>query len=224
MDKPFKDRRSAGRALADLLGSYRGDPTVRVFGLPRGGVPVAFEVAGALAAPLDVLIVRKLGAPGHEELAMGAIASGGVRIINERIADELGVTESAIAAAVAQEERELERRELLYRNEHRPIDIDGRKVILVDDGLATGATMRAAIAATRHGGAAQIVVAVPCGSESTCRGLAGVADEVVCVVTPEPFYAVGMWYEDFTQTSDAEVRALLEHGAGTAPSGDQVDR
>lgn len=216
MRKPFRDRRSAGRAVADLLARYRDDDDVLVLGLPRGGVPVAFEVASALAAPLDVLIVRKLGVPGHEELAMGAIASGGVRIVNERIARELGVTESAIAAAAAQEEIELERRERLYRGDRLPADVEGRTVILVDDGLATGATMRAGIAAVRSRGAAQIVVAVPCGSTSTCRALTREADDVVCVATPEPFYAVGMWYEDFTQTTDDEVRALLERAQ--APS------
>jgi putative phosphoribosyl transferase len=210
MNEPFKDRRAAGSRVAELLTSYRGTRNVRVLGLPRGGVPVAYEVATALGVPLDVLIVRKLGVPGHEELAMGAIASGGVRIVNERVAREYGLSERALAAAATQEEIELERRERLYLGDRFPLDLEGATVILVDDGLATGATMRAAIVAVRSRGAAKIVVAVPCGSSSTCRGLATEADEVICAITPEPFDAVGLWYRDFTQTTDDEVRDLLE--------------
>lgn len=224
MRKPFTNRTAAGRAVADLLTRYRDDQDVLVLGLPRGGVPVAYEVADALRAPLDVLIVRKIGVPGHEELAMGAIATGGVRIVNERIAAELDVSESSLAAAAAQEELELVRRDRLYRGQRPQVDVSGRTVILVDDGLATGATMRAAVAAVRSMGAAHIVVAVPCGSSSTCRGLSKEADEVVCAATPEPFYAVGMWYEDFTQTTDDEVRALLDRSASTARSQDRTDQ
>lgn len=215
MEEPFEDRRAAGRALADRLQHLRDEATV-VLGLPRGGVPVAYEVARALGAPLNVLVVRKLGVPGHEELAMGAIASGGVRIVNDRVAAELDVTERAIAAASAQEELELERRERAYRGESFPLDVTGKTVILVDDGLATGATMRAAIAATRARGAQRIVVAVPTASASTCRSIATEVDEVVCVMTPANFRAVGLWYRNFEQTSDDEVRSLLErvHAGG----------
>jgi putative phosphoribosyl transferase len=209
----FSDRSDAGRRLGELLESYAGRADVLVLGLPRGGVPVAFEVASRLGAPLDVFIVRKLGAPGQEELAMGAIASGGVRVLNDEIVDLLRLSEADLAEVEQQERAELERRELLYRGRRAPLDVRGRVVVVVDDGLATGASMRAAVAALRQLEPAQIVVAVPVAAASTCEALAGEADEVVCAFTPEPFLAVGLWYEDFSQTTDEEVRELLDRAA-----------
>lgn len=209
MRQRFKDRRDAGRALAARLGHLADDDTALVLALPRGGVPVGFEVAESLGVPLDVLIVRKLGVPGHEELAMGAIASGNIRIVNETVTSEVDVSERAFAAAAAQEEVELERRERLYRGTDMPLDVQGRTAILVDDGLATGATMRAAIAASQRRGAGRVVVGVPAASPSTVAALAREVDEIVSVITPEPFQAVGVWYEDFSQTQDDEVRELL---------------
>jgi putative phosphoribosyl transferase len=177
--------------------------------LPRGGVPVAYEVACSLGAPLDVFLVRKLGVPGHQELAMGAIASGGVRVVNDDVVDWYGVPASVIDAVAVEEQSELERRERAYRDDRPPLELSGRTIILIDDGLATGSTMKAAVKAVRIQTPARIVVAVPVGAADTCRELTGVADEVVCVRTPEPFSAVGLWYRDFGQTTDVEVRELL---------------
>ena len=206
----FRDRRHAGRVLAQALSSrYAGREDVIVLALPRGGVPVGFEVAAALQAPLDVLVVRKLGVPGHEEYAMGAIASGGVRVLNDEIVRSLGLPEAAVEAVVRAEQAELERRERLYRDARPPPAVRGRTVIVIDDGLATGSTMRAAVAALRLQQPARIVVAVPTAAADTCELLRREADEVVCPSTPEPYRAVGLWYEDFAQTSDADVRELL---------------
>jgi predicted phosphoribosyltransferase len=209
----FHDRTEAGRALAARLKAFVGRPDVLVLALPRGGVPVAYEVARALQAPLDIFIVRKLGVPRHEELAMGALASGGVRVLNDEVVHDLGIPEAVIDAVTAQAQQELERRERLYRGERPPPDARGRTVILVDDGLATGSTMRAAVAALRRLGPARIIVAVPVGAAETCAALREEADAVLCQQTPEPFYAVGAWYQDFTQTTDEEVRDLLARAA-----------
>ena len=203
----FADRREAGRQLAAALERFRGTAAA-VLGLPRGGVPVAYEIAAALELPLDVYIVRKLGVPGHRELAMGAIASGGTKVIDDELIQELGIPEAAIAAVIAEEERELAARERLFATADR-IPLEGRTVILVDDGLATGSTMRAAVRAVRQQQPAKVVVAVPVGAPSTCKALEQEADEVVCLQTPEPFSAVGLWYRRFDQTPDDEVRALL---------------
>lgn len=209
----FRDRTEAGRVLAGKLSSYADRADVLVLALPRGGVPVAYEVAQALHAPLDVFLVRKLGMPGQEELAMGAIASGGTRVINDEVVGTLNVPDEVIETVTAEEQRELQRREADYRDGRPPPDVTGRIVILVDDGLATGSTMRAAVAALRQQGPARIVVAVPVGAPDTCEALQREADEVVCAQTQVPFYAVGVWYEDFTQTSDEEVRDLLTRAA-----------
>lgn len=209
----FRNRADAGRALASRLREeYAGRDDVLVVGLPRGGVPVAAEVADVLGAPLDVLVVRKLGVPGHRELAMGAIASGGAEVRNQTIIDRLGIGEPEIAR-VATERAELERRERFYRDGRPPIDPAARTVIVVDDGLATGASMRSAVTALRSLGPASVVVAVPVGAPETCRDLERVADGVVCAVAPISFYAVGQWYDDFRQTTDDEVRRLLSDGA-----------
>ncbi|HUQ14535.1 MAG TPA: phosphoribosyltransferase [Gemmatimonadales bacterium] len=214
MEERFMDRHDAGRRLAAALGSYAGREDVLVLALPRGGVPVGYEVARALGAPLDVMQVRKLGVPGHEELAMGAIASGGVRILSEGVVQALRIPEWVIATVAAAEEQELDRRERIYR-EGRPFpEVRGRTVILVDDGLATGSTMRAAAAALRAHGAGRLVAAVPVAPKDTCDALRELVDDVICAVTPEPFLAVGEWYEDFTQTSDADVQDLLRRAAG----------
>ena len=205
----FRNRTDAGRQLAEKLAAYANRPDVLVLALPRGGVPVGCEVARALGAPLDVFLVRKLGVPGYEELAMGAVATGGVRVLNDEIVRGLGISEHEIDAVVARELQELARRERLYRGDRPPPDVAGRTVILVDDGLATGATMRAAIHALRQQRPAGIVVAVPTASPDTSETLKTEADDVVCAMTPEPFFAVGHWYEDFTQTTDDEVRELL---------------
>jgi len=209
----FRDRTEAGQILAEKLAAYAHCPDVLVLALPRGGVPVGYEVAQALHAPLDVFLVRKLGLPGQEELAMGAIASGGIRVLNEEVIDKLNIPEEVIDAVAAEEQQELIRRERSYRDGRPPPDVRGRTVILVDDGLATGSTMRAAVAALRQQGPACIVVAVPVGAAETCAELQRQADKVVCVHTPEPFYAVGAWYEDFSQTTDEEVRDLLTRAA-----------
>jgi predicted phosphoribosyltransferase len=209
----YRDRREAGRFLARLLTEYADRPDVVVLALPRGGVPVAYEVARALGAPLDVFLVRKLGLPGHEELAMGAIASGGVRVLNEDVVRALGISEDVVATVAAEELQELKRRERAYRGNRPAPDVRGKTVILIDDGLATGSTMRAAVAALRQQGPARIVVAVPVGAPGTCAELQGEADEAVCAQTPDPFYAVGLWYRDFSQTTDEEVRELLERAA-----------
>jgi predicted phosphoribosyltransferase len=212
----FRDRTEAGRLLAARLEKYAGKPDVMVLALPRGGVPVAFEVARALHAPMDVFIVRKLGVPGHEELAMGAVASGGVRVLNDHVVAGLGIPEYVIDAVVKWETEELKRRERLYRGNRPPADVRGKTVILVDDGLATGSTMLAAVQALRQQGPARIVVAVPVASPDTCELMKAYVDEIVCAATPEPFYAVGLWYEDFSQTTDEEVHALLAPSAGKA--------
>jgi predicted phosphoribosyltransferase len=204
----FRDRTDAGRQLATHLQRYRGDPKVIVLALPRGGVPVAHEVARELGVPLDVFIVRKLGVPGHEEYAMGAIASGGIRVMNPDAA-VLRIPQDAIDAVAARERQELERRERLYRGSKPPLDLHGRIVILVDDGLATGSTMRAAAMAVREQRPERTVVAVPVAAAETCEDFRREVDEIVCLATPRPFYGVGAWYADFTQTSDAEVHALL---------------
>jgi len=214
----FRDRADAGRALADELQQYRGRDDVVVLALPRGGVPVGYELARRLDAPLDVFLVRKLGVPGHEELAMGAIASGGVRVLNESVVAELGITDDEIARAAVVAGRELERREHLYRDGRAPVDVARRTVILVDDGLATGASMRAAVIAVRERRPEKVVVAVPVAAERTCRELGAEVDEIVCALTPEPFFAVGTWYDDFAQTTDEEVRELLVRSGGSAPA------
>jgi putative phosphoribosyl transferase len=205
----FRDRAEAGRILAQELQEYSGRDDVVVLALPRGGVPVGFELARSLGAPLDLFLVRKLGVPGHEELALGAIASGGVRVLNDAVVAELGLSQRDVEQAAEIEGRELERREQLYRNGRAAIDVDGRTVILVDDGLATGATMRAAARAVLRLQPSRVVVAVPVAAEQTCRELATEVDQVVCVKTPHPFLAVGSWYDDFGQTTDEEVRELL---------------
>jgi putative phosphoribosyl transferase len=210
MTERFRDRADAGRRLAADLAEYAGRTDVLVLALPRGGVPVAYEVARALGAPLDVFVVRKLGVPGHEELAMGAIASGGVRVLNRDLIAELRIPPAEVDDVTRAELRELERRERSYRGDRPPPDLRGRTVILIDDGLATGSTMRAAVAALRRLDPARIVVAVPTAAAETCDALREEVDDVVCAVTPARFYAVGLWYEDFSQTSDEEVHELLE--------------
>jgi predicted phosphoribosyltransferase len=209
----FRNRREAGQVLASLLAGYRGHPDVVVLGLPRGGVPVAYEIATALHAPLDVMVVRKLGVPGHEELAMGAIASGGVQVVNEDVVRHLGLTPSILASVATIEQQELARREHAYRGERSSVPVEGRTVILVDDGLATGSTMRAAVAALRRRDPDRIVVAVPVAAPETCEDLKREVDDIVCAMTPTPFYGVGEWYEEFDQTRDEEVRDLLERAA-----------
>ncbi|HEX3523700.1 MAG TPA: phosphoribosyltransferase [Stellaceae bacterium] len=205
----FRNRTDAGRRLAEKLAAYANRADVLILALPRGGVPVGGEVARTLGAPLDVFLVRKLGVPGYEELAMGAVATGAIRVLNDEIVRGLGISEHEIDATVARELQELARRERLYRGDRPPPDVADRTVILVDDGLATGATMRAAIHALRQQHPARIVVAVPTASPDTCEALKAEADDVICAMTPEPFFAVGHWYEDFTQTTDDEVRLLL---------------
>ncbi|YAF95653.1 MAG: phosphoribosyltransferase [Nodularia sp. CChRGM 3473] len=221
----FKNRTAAGQFLAGELADYANRSDVIVLGLPRGGVPVAFEVAKALNAPLDVLVARKLGVPEQEELAMGALAklpgigpaSGSVRIINQYIVNQANISDETIARVAVQEERELERREQLYRGDRPFPDLQGRTVILVDDGLATGATMWAAVAAVRREQPARIVIAVPVAATETCQELAQAVDDIVCAATPSPFYSVGLWYEDFPQTTDDEVRDLLAKATNHQP-------
>jgi putative phosphoribosyl transferase len=208
--QPFRDRIEAGQALAEGLLSYRDRDDVIVLALPRGGVPVAREVARALGAPFDVFVVRKLGVPGHEELAMGAIATGGVRQLNTDVVDALGIPATVIDQVAAREQIELERRERDYRGNRPPPTLENKTVILVDDGLATGSTMRAAAIAVRQQQPARVIVAVPVGAPSTCAELASDADQIVCIRRPDPFVAVGLWYRDFAPTTDTEVRALLE--------------
>jgi predicted phosphoribosyltransferase len=213
----FQDRREAGRVLASRLGRYAGRPDVLVLALPRGGVPVAFEVARALGAPLDVFLVRKLGVPGHEEVALGAIASGGVRVLNHDLLQRLGISVPTLEALTAREQAELRRRELAYRGSRPREPVAGRTVILVDDGLATGASMKAAVSALRRDGPAGIVVAVPVAAPEVCDEFRADVEDVVCAATPERFMAVGAWYADFSQTTDEEVRRLLDEAAGARP-------
>jgi len=221
----FRDRREAGRVLAEKLAAYANRPDVLVLALPRGGVPVAYEVARALSAPLDVFVVRKLGVPGYEELAMGAVATGGVRVLNDQLVESLGIPEQMIDAAAVREQQELARRERLYRGGRPPPDVRGRTAILVDDGLATGATMRAAVEALRRQNPARIVVAVPTASPEICEEMKSKADEVICAITPEPFHAVGRWYQDFSQTTDEEVRVLLaRQSKAQGPNGGRTDK
>lgn len=205
----FRDRREAGRKLAQHLGSYADRDDVVILALPRGGVPVAYEVARTLHAPLDIFLVRKLGVPGHEELAMGALASGGIRVLNEEVVRGFGMPQAIIDYVAAAETKELLRREALYRGRRPLPEVAGRTVILIDDGLATGSTMRAAVAALRRMSPARIVVAVPVAAPDTCAEFQREVDEIICAATPEPFFGVSAFYEDFAQTSDAEVIRLL---------------
>ena len=220
MPPRFRDRRAAGRRLAEQLRAYAHRPDVIVLALPRGGVPVGYEVATALGVPLDVFVVRKLGLPWHEELAMGAIASGGVRVLDRDLMRVARVSEEQLQRVIDAEQTELERRERRYRGDRPFPDVHGNTVILVDDGLATGATMRAAVAALRAEGPKKIVVAVPVAAPTTCDAFRDVADDIVCAVTPEPFRAVGLWYDDFSQTTDDEVHQLLDESraASAQPS------
>lgn len=210
VELPFEDRVEAGQILASQLHAYADRVDVVVQALPRGGVPVAFEIAQALRAPLDVMIVRKLGVPGHEELALGAIASGGVRVLNERVVEDLALSPGTIEAIARRQQLELERREKLYRGERPALEVTGHVVILVDDGIATGSTMRAAIQALRQQQPARIVVAVPVAPPSVCEEMQGLVDELVCLAQPAGFFAVGQWYRNFSQTTDEEVRNLLD--------------
>lgn len=209
MRLPFKNRIEAGRSLARALKSYAERPGILILALPRGGVPVAFEVAQALNIPLDLLIVRKLGLPGQEELAMGAVATGGAKVLNHALMQSLGISEAVLNPVVDKERKELERRERVYRGERPVPEVSGRWVILIDDGLATGSTMRAAVSALRQQRPAGIVIGIPVAPADTVEELRKEADEVVCLATPEPFSAIGEWYEDFSQTSDEEVGDLL---------------
>ncbi len=214
----FRDRAHAGQLLVRRLRRYADRPDVLVLALPRGGVPVANEVACALHVPLDVFLVRKLGVPGQEELAMGAIASGGVRVLNEEVVGQLQLPDEIINVVAEAEQRELERRERAFRDDRPPPPVHGHTVILIDDGLATGSTMRAAIAALRRQQPARLVVAVPVAAPATAEALRPLVDDLLVLQTPEPFYAVGSWYEDFTQTSDDEVRALLDQATVSPPA------
>jgi putative phosphoribosyl transferase len=216
----FRDRIDAGKTLAQRLAKYAHRNDVVVLALPRGGVPVGYEVAEALDAPLDVFLVRKLGTPGHRELAMGAIASGGVRVLNDEVVHWLHLTPEQIDAVAREEERELARRETAYKEGRSPLTVEGRVVILVDDGLATGSTMRAAVQAVKQQGPKHVIVAVPVGARETCRDLGELADEVVCASIPEPFSAVGQWYMNFEQTTDEEVRELLRRAS--TPRGNPI--
>jgi putative phosphoribosyl transferase len=225
----YRDRRDAGAALASRLAPYASRPEVLVLALPRGGVPVAYEIAHALRVPLDVFLVRKLGVPGHEELAMGAIASGGVEVINRDVVERLEIPLHVVSAVATRELRELARRERAYRDGSSPPDLRNKIVILVDDGLATGSTMRAAVAAVRAQAPLQIVVAVPVAAQTTCAEIASTVDYLLCPLTPENFYAVGMWYDDFAPVSDVEVHDLLRRASSghartaTAPADQPVD-
>jgi predicted phosphoribosyltransferase len=210
----FRNRVDAGRQLAASLGHYAGRSDVIVLALPRGGVPVGFEVASALGVPLDIFLVRKIGVPGHPELAMGAIAEGNVRVLNHALIRDIGIPSTAVEQVIVRERLEMERRDRLYRGGRSLPVLKGRSVILVDDGLATGATMEAAVHALRQMTDGPIVVAAPVGAPDTCRRLRAIADDVICCATPAFFDAVGLWYEDFSQTTDDEVRSLLSAGAG----------
>lgn len=214
---PFRDRTEAGLLLGNELRTRFGlRPDALVLALPRGGVPVGFEVAAALSAPFDVFIVRKLGVPGQEELAMGAIASGGVRVVNDDVIRYASIPQRVIDRVAAAEQIELDRREECYRGKRPPLDVVGRTVIIVDDGLATGSTMRAAVQALRNRNAREVIVAVPVAAKETCVEMRALVDDIVCLRTPSPFQAVGLWYDDFSQTSDAEVHELLERAAKSA--------
>jgi predicted phosphoribosyltransferase len=206
----YTDRREAGKKLAEHLEQYADRDDVVVLALPRGGVPVGYEVARALGAPLDVFIVRKLGVPGQPELAMGAIATGGVRVLNQNVVNQLSVTDAQLERVESMEREELERREELYRHGREPEDPTDKVVLLVDDGLATGASMRAAVQAVKQKNPARVVVAVPTAAEDTCNAFRDTVDDVICAMTPSPFMAVGMWYQDFRQTTDDEVRELMD--------------
>ena len=221
MQTRFHNRSEAGRLLASKLQHYAGHHQIVVLALPRGGVPVAYEVARALGAPLDVFLVRKLGVPGHEELAMGAIATGDVRVLNVRLVHELQIPDQAVEEVTARERRELLRREQAYRGNRLPPDISGKTIILIDDGIATGSTMRAAIAALQKQHPAKLVVAVPAAALSTYEEVRSEVDDIVAVMTPEPFHGVGQWYTDFTQTTDEEVRELLARAAQEQSAGRQ---
>lgn len=214
MGSLFLDRRDAGRRVAARLLEYANDPDVIILALPRGGVPVAYEVAHALNAPLDLFVVRKLGAPGQEEMAIGAIASGGVRVLNEELIDYLGISDADVERIAGKEERELRRQEKEYRGDAPLPKLAGRTVVLVDDGLATGATMKAAIAALRERDPGRLIVAVPTSEPTVCAEMRRLADDCICATTPIPFRAVGIWYEDFSQTTDEEVRLLLKRNRG----------
>lgn len=218
----FSDRQDAGRKLAERLADYEGREDTLILALPRGGLPVALEVAKKLRAELDILIVRKLGVPGHEELAMGAIASGGVRYLNEHLVASLGIPEHRIERTTADEQAELKRRERLYRGDRPPVEVRGRTVILIDDGLATGATVRAGIAALKELEPARLIVAVPTAPKETCESLKNDVDEVICLATPAPFMAVGQSYRHFPQTSDEEVKLILDEAA-TIKEADRTD-
>ena len=220
----FLDRTEAGRILATRLAAYANRRDVLVLALPRGGVPVAFEVARTLHAPLDVMIVRKLGVPGQEELAMGAIATGGVRVLNDDVVRMLALSDEVISTVAAREQQELARRERLYRGDRPAYDIRGRTIILVDDGIATGATMRAAVAAVKQWQPARIIIAVPVAASATCEAFAPEVDDVVCVERPADFFAVGFWYEHFSQTTDEQVRDLLEQAARDQMAAPQKQR
>ncbi|HLI86133.1 MAG TPA: phosphoribosyltransferase [Bryobacteraceae bacterium] len=214
---PFRDRSDAGRKLAKRLRKYADCAGCVILGLPRGGVPVAYEVAHALHLPLDVFLVRKLGVPGHEELAMGAIASGGVKVLNDNVVRSLRISPEDIAKETAKQQEELERREREYREGRPALAVAGKTVILIDDGLATGASMKAAIIALRQRRARRILAAVPVASPRTCEAIGELADEIVCLETPEDFYSVGEWYQDFFQTTDQEARAMLAKTAAEQP-------
>jgi putative phosphoribosyl transferase len=220
MSKRFEDRADAGRVLAGMLSAYAGLPGTIVLGLPRGGVPVAYEVARALELPLDIFLVRKLGVPGHEELAMGAIATGGVRVLNDDVVGPLGIDAATLDRVAAREQQELERREAAYRGGRPRPDVSGQTVILVDDGLATGSTMLVAIRALQLQRPARIVVAVPTAAPSVCSQIGREVDEIICAIMPEPFHAVGLWYDDFSETTDDDVRMLLHQAARQATIGD----
>ena len=209
----FKDRRDAGRKLAQKLSAYANRSDVIVLALPRGGVPVAYEVALALNAPLDIFTVRKLGLPGHEELAMGAIASGGARVFNQDVVRTFNIPQGVVEAVAKQELKELERRERAFRGDREMREIHDRTAILIDDGLATGASMRAALMGLRARDPARIVVAVPTAPLETCEAFQQLVDEMICTTTPEPFYGVGQWYEDFSQVTDEQVQTLLEQAS-----------
>lgn len=224
MFEQFKDRQEAGKYLAEALLEFSNNDNSLVLALPRGGVPVAYEVASALSLPLDVLLVRKLGVPGHEELAMGAIAWDHICFINQDIVRQLGIPENAIEHVIAKEQEELLRRNNLYRDDRPPPEIEGNTAIVVDDGLATGATMKAAVSTLRQAKAAHIVVAVPVGAPSTNYELEEIADKVVCLLTPEPFYGVGRWYADFSQVSDEEVQHLLAHASAESADKHRVSQ